>query len=109
MEFADRREVEHGVEGRDLHHPDRRHVELARDEFHHRDRQPALRPGLRADLALGEVEQGDHRRQLAAFGIARDDLLSGLALAAVHWKFSQRARSSALSRMAAWPAISLSS
>jgi hypothetical protein len=68
VEAADRREVEHGVEGRDLEHSDVGHAELLPDELHHRDRQPALSIGLRPDLPLREVQQRDHRRGLPSLG-----------------------------------------
>ena len=35
VETSDRHQVEHGVEGRDLEHLDRRHVELTSDKLHH--------------------------------------------------------------------------
>src|SRR3546814_2456031 len=57
MVAADRREVEHRVEGRDLIGPHVRHIEIGGDIFDHRDREPPLRIRLRADLALGEIEQ----------------------------------------------------
>jgi hypothetical protein len=66
-------QIVHGVEGRDLDHADDRHVEIARDILHHRDRQPALGVGFGADLTLGQIEQRHHRRALAPFGIARDN------------------------------------
>jgi hypothetical protein len=56
---------------------DRRHVELARDEFLDRKRKPALRVRFRSDLPLGEVEERDDRRHLPALRIAGDDFLRG--------------------------------
>jgi hypothetical protein len=69
----------------------------ARDIFHHRDRQPALRVGLGADLALGQIEQRHHRRALAPFGIARDNDLGLGRIGLGPGEIPQRARSSGLS------------
>jgi hypothetical protein len=66
---ADRREQEHGVEGRDLEHADARHVEDFGDMLDRLLRQPAARLLLRAP------EQRDHRRLLAPLRIARDHLV----------------------------------
>src|SRR3546814_7796674 len=73
MITADRREIVHRVEGRDLVGADERHIERSGDIFDHRHRQPPLRVRLRSDLPLCEVEQGHHRRTLAPGGVARDD------------------------------------
>ncbi len=69
MEFADRREIEHRVEGRDLEHADIRHAEQLGDMLDRLLRQPA------AGLLLRAPQQRDHRRLLAAFRIFRDLLL----------------------------------
>ena len=52
---ADRLQIVHGVKGRDLIGADVRHIELRRDIFDHRNRQPALRLRLRTDLALRKI------------------------------------------------------
>src|SRR5918993_1661347 len=80
MEAADRRQVEHGVEGRDLEHVDRRHIEFASDELHDRKRQPSLRVRLRTNLPLGEVEERYGRRPLPPFRVTCDDLLRALCV-----------------------------
>ena len=58
--FADRGEIEHRVEGRDLKHADRCHAELRRDILDCRLRQPAV------ILLLRDPKQGDHSRRLAS-------------------------------------------
>ena len=63
---ADRLELEHRVEGRDLEHADLRHAEHLGDVLDRRLRQPA------AVLLLRPPQQRDHRRGLAAFRIFGD-------------------------------------
>src|SRR5690349_14563521 len=70
--FPDRLQVEHRVEGRDLVDPDGRHVEELRDMIHRGARQPVF------VLALGEVEEREHRAGLTARRILRDDPLCRL-------------------------------
>jgi hypothetical protein len=67
--FADRRQVEHRIEGRDLVGADERHIEQLCDMLDRGARQPA------ADLALRQIEQRDDRARLAGRGILGDDLL----------------------------------
>ena len=63
---ADRLQIQHGVEGRDLVDPDRRHVEQLGDMLHHRLGNPAV------VLALREVEQRQHRARLATRRVLGD-------------------------------------
>ncbi len=65
MEFADRGEIEHRVEGRDLQHADERHVEAPADGLDHRMGDPAF-------LLLADPQRRDNRRSLAARRIFRD-------------------------------------
>ena len=66
---ADRLQVEHGVEGRDLVDADRRHVEQAGDmSIAARGSQPPC-------CRCAEIEQRQHRARLPARRIVGDDLL----------------------------------
>ena len=66
MKLADRREVEHRVEGRDLERADLRHAEEVGDVFDRLLRKPA------ASLLLGAPQQRDDRGMLPAFRIFGD-------------------------------------
>src|ERR1700688_1071158 len=66
IEFADRRQVEHGVEGRDFEHADSRHAEEFRGRLDRLLRQPA------AGLLLRPPQDRDHGGLLAAFRIFGD-------------------------------------
>src|ERR1700674_2081760 len=63
---ADRRELEHGVEGRNLEHADRRHVEHLGDVFDRLFRYPTAR------LLLGAPQDRNHGGGLPAFGVFGD-------------------------------------
>ena len=65
---ADGVEMEHGVEGRDLEHPDLGHVERFRDDLDCRLGDPPL-------LLLGAPQKRDHRRGLSPFRVFGDLLL----------------------------------
>src|SRR5712671_2673007 len=61
-----RLEQEHGVEGCDFEHPDRRHAEQISDVFDRLARRPA------AALLLGTPQDRDHSRSLPALRVFRD-------------------------------------
>jgi hypothetical protein len=105
MEAADRRQVEHGVEGRDLVGADVGHAEKSGDIFDHRDRQPALGPRLGADLALGDVEQGMTCALLASRRVAADDQLRELVILRGERESAPAARISGLAGRRAASAI----
>ena len=77
---ADRGQVDHRVEGRDLHHADFRHAQPPGDMFDGGLGQPA------AVLALGHIEQRQHRARLPAFRIAGDRLFRRPAVLAIEGK-----------------------
>ena len=73
----DRRQVDHRVEGRDLHHADLRHTEPPGDMLDRGPGHPA------AVLALRQIEQRQDGARLPALRIAGDGLLRGPAVLAV--------------------------
>ena len=77
---ADRGQIDHRVEGRDLHHADLRHAQPPGDMFDRGLGHPA------AMLALRQIEQGQHRARLPAFRIAGDRLCRRPAVLAIEGK-----------------------